>query len=108
MTSRLAFALLAAALFTLTTIAAPDASEPPLAPAAQLVVPVRADPPKVDEVDQILIDFITGPAGLNERAFTKGEYKPVRAVFTKYFEARQGPAIKLELGVDAEPLFAWL
>ena len=45
---------------------------------------------------------------LNEKAFTRGEYKLVRAAFTKYFELRQGPAIKLALGEDAEPLFAWL
>src|SRR5262245_2181789 len=107
--SRLSFALLVVALFALTTTAAPDA--PVVVSAPQPIVPVtpvRADPPKADEADQILIDFITGPAGLNEKAFTKGEYKHVRAAFTKYFEARQGPAIKLELGDDAEPLFAWL
>jgi tetratricopeptide (TPR) repeat protein len=99
---RLSFALLSAALPALTTAGAPAA--PPAPPTA----PARADPPKADEADQILLDFVTGPAGLNEKAFTKGEYKTARAVFTRYFEARQGPAIKLALGDDAEPLFAWL
>jgi hypothetical protein len=96
----LPFALLSLSLFTLTTTAAPDAPQPAL--------PVRAEAPKADGADQILIDFITGPAGLNEKAFTKGEYKHARAVFTKYFEARQGPAIKADLGDGAEPLFEWL
>jgi hypothetical protein len=67
-----------------------------------------ADPPKADDADQILIDLVTGPVGLNEKTFTKGEYKHVRAAFTKYFEARQGPRIKTALGDDADPLFAWL
>jgi hypothetical protein len=68
----------------------------------------KPEPVKADEADQILIDLVTGPAGLNEKAFTKGEYKHVRAAFTKYFEARQGPLIKAALGDDAGPLFAWL
>jgi hypothetical protein len=105
--SRLALVALGASLFALTTTAAPVVS-PRIAPRPSVVF-VRADPPKADEVDQILIDLVTGPTGgFSEKAFTKGEYKHVRAAFTKYFEARQSPQIKIALGDDAEPLFAWL
>lgn len=75
--------------------------------------PVRADgpageAPKADEADQILVDLVSGPALLNEKAFTKGQYKFVRTAFTKYFEAQHGAAIRAALGEDAGPLFAWL
>lgn len=70
---------------------------------AQQPEPVKAGP-----ADQILVDLVSGSAGLNEKAFTRGEYKHVRAAFTKYFEAQHGPAIKIALGDDADPLFAWL
>jgi hypothetical protein len=88
------FTLLASGLLALV-LASP-------APAA------RPDQPKADAADQILIDLVSGPAGLSEKAFTRGEYKHVRAAFTKYFETRQGPGVKTALGDDAEPLFAWL
>ena len=100
--ARLASVVLVAGLLNLAS-AAPDPR-----PAAPPLVPVRADSPKADEADQILVDLVSGPVFLNEKAFTRGEYKFVRAAFTKYFEARYGPAIKLALGDDAEPLFAWL
>lgn len=102
--ARLSLALLVAALFALASSAAP----PFAPPSVPRFAPVRADPPKADEADQVLLDLVTGPVLLNEKAFTRGEYKHVRAAFTKYFEARQGPAIKLALGEDADPLFAWL
>ena len=73
-----------------------------LAPGAR----TRAQEPKADAADQILIDLVAGTSGLNEKTFTKGEYKAVRGSFTKYFEAKHGPAIKLALGADADPLFA--
>jgi hypothetical protein len=101
--ARLSFPLLVTGILGLVSSAAPDPR-----PSGPPFVPVRADPPKADDADQILIDLVTGPALLNEKAFTRGEYKLVRAAFTKYFEARQGPAIKLALGDDADPLFAWL
>jgi hypothetical protein len=101
--TRLRFALLASALLALVARAAPDSAAP-----AALVAPVGAAAPKPDEADQVLIDLVTGPGGFSEKAFTRGQYKHVRTAFTKYFEMRQGPAIKLALGDDAEPLFAWL
>ncbi|QJW97639.1 hypothetical protein [Frigoriglobus tundricola] len=101
--TRTALALLATGLFALASPAAPDPGA--LAPAA---APVRADPPKASAAEQVLIDLVSGPAFLNERAFTKGEYKFVRTASSKYFEAAHGPAIKAALGDDAEPLFAWL
>jgi hypothetical protein len=67
-----------------------------------------ADARRADAADRTLIDLVTGPAGLSEKAFTRGEYKYVRAAFTRYFEARQGPGLKAALGADADPLFAWL
>jgi hypothetical protein len=97
---RFRFVLLASAVLTLGVSAAASERAPP--------VPVRADAPKVDEADQILVDLVTGPVGLNEKAFTKGEYKLVRTAFTRYFEARQGPLIKTVLAEDADALFAWL
>ena len=104
---RLSFVLLAAGLFALVSSAAPKMASVVHRPAFP-VLSIRADPPKADEADQVLIDLVTGPVLLNEKAFTRGEYKLVRAAFTKYFELRQGPAIKLALGDDAEPLFEWL
>lgn len=103
---RLRFALFASALFALAANATPD-SPAPIAPATP-VVPVRAAAPQPDEADQILIDLVTTSGGFTEKAFTKGQYKFVRAEFTKYFEKRQGPAIKLALGDEAEGLFSWL
>jgi hypothetical protein len=103
---RLSFALLTAALFALVSSA--TSAAPPVPRPVPPTVAVRADPPKADEADKILIDLVSGPVLLNEKAFTRGEYKLVRAAFTKYFELRYGPAIKQDLGDDAEPLFAWL
>jgi tetratricopeptide (TPR) repeat protein len=100
---RLSFALLATALCALISHATPPSPRP-----VPPVVTVQADPPKADEADTILIDLVSGPVLLNEKAFTRGEYKFVRSAFTKYFELRQGQAIKQALGDDAEPLFAWL
>jgi hypothetical protein len=95
-TARFRFALLASGVFALAAAAPP-------APA-----PGRADAPAADAADQILIDLVTGPVGFSEKAFTRGEYKYVRAAFAKYFDTARGPAIKAALGADAEPLFAWL
>ena len=97
-------AILAVGLFTLSSYAAPDEiqSEVPL------TFSIRVDAPKTSEADQILIDLVTGPAGLKEKTFTKGEYKLVRTAYTKYFEAQYIPAIKTALGEDAEPLLTWL
>lgn len=103
MLARIRFALLASALSALVAHATPEPGPIP-APATS----VRAEQAKVDEADQILIDLVNNSGGFNEKAFTKGQYKYVRAAFTKYFEMRQGPAIKLALGADAEELFAWL
>jgi hypothetical protein len=61
------------------------------------------------DAEQALVDLIAGPAGgLSEKAFAKGEYKPVRAAFARYFEAKHGDALKADLGADADPLFAFL
>jgi hypothetical protein len=112
MRTRLSLALLFAGQLALVSSAAPERAVP-RAPTArvvpQLVVPVRADV-KVDEADQILIDLLTNAStgGLNEKAFAKGEYKHVRTAYTKSFERRYGPAMKVALGEDAEPLFEWL
>ncbi|HEV3384191.1 MAG TPA: hypothetical protein VG097_05215 [Gemmata sp.] len=80
--------------------------------------PQKNDPPKKDipkpetvkpeDADQLLVDLVTGPNGLTEKAFTKGEYKLVRSVFTRYFEAKNGEKLKEDLGDDAAPLFEWL
>ena len=59
--ARLSLALLAAGLFALASSAAP-AFAPPSVPQ---FAPVRADPPKADEADQILLDLVTGPVLLN-------------------------------------------
>ena len=113
MRARISLTLLFAGQLALVSSAAPESARPPRAPAArpvpQLVVPVRADA-KADAADQILIDLLTNATtgGLNEKAFTKGEYKHVRTAYTKSFELRYGPAMKLALGDDAESLFAWL
>ncbi|MDY3554042.1 hypothetical protein R5W24_003159 [Gemmata sp. JC717] len=64
--------------------------------------------PKADDADRLLIDFVTGPGTFSEKAFTKGEYKHARTAFTKYFEAKHGPAMRSALGADADSLFAWL
>jgi len=101
--ARLSLALLAAGLFALASSAAPDTLPP-----APALTAVRADPPKASAAEQVLIDLVSGPVFLNEKTFTKGEYKFVRAAFAKHFEAAHGPAIKDALGDDAEPLFAWL
>ncbi len=93
--ARLRFTLFAFAMLVLASLASSAQPKPEQA--------------KPDAADQILIDLVTNQTGgFNDKAFTKGEYKYVRAAFTKYFEARQGPAIKLALGDDAEALFAWL
>ncbi|MBA4063762.1 MAG: hypothetical protein C0501_08630 [Isosphaera sp.] len=66
----------------------------------------RSAPP---DAEKALVDLIVGPAdGLSEKAFAKGEYKAVRAAFARYFEARHGDALKVDLGADADPLFAFL
>jgi len=71
-------------------------------------VPVRADPPKPDAAHQILIDLVTNSTGgLNEKTFTKGEYKHIRAAFTNTSRRGRG-GDQAALGEDAEPLFAWL
>src|SRR5262245_11558443 len=83
----LRFAFLAAVLFALVTQAAPDVPAP--VASASPITHTRADTPKTDEADQVLIDLVTNPTGgFNDKAFTKGQYKLVRAAFAKYFEAR--------------------
>ncbi|MBN9117925.1 MAG: hypothetical protein J0I06_01955 [Planctomycetes bacterium] len=112
MLARLSVALLFAGQLALVSSAAPETARPAPAPqvrpAPRGAVPVRAEV-KADAADQILVDLVTGPTGgLNEKAFTKGEYKHIRTAFTKYFEARHGEAIKIAMGDDAEQLFEWL
>ncbi len=59
----------------------------PVTQTAPVRPPGTSTRPKSTAADQILIDFVTSPTGfLNEKAFTKGQYKLVRAEFTKYFE----------------------
>ena len=58
--------------------------------------------------DQLLIDLVTGPGGLTEKAFAKGEYKHVRKAFATYFETKHGAALKSGLASDATPLFEFL
>lgn len=110
--SRLSFGMLVSALCTLIASATPPnailAIPPEASIRAQQAKEPAKEPTKADEADQILLDLVSGPVGLNEKTFTRGQYKHVRAAFTKYFEARQGPAIKLALEGDADPLFAWL
>lgn len=69
---------------------------------------VRAETPKAEDADQILLDLITTPDGLKEKAFTRGEYKHVRTAFARYFEAKYGADLKTRLGDDASPLFEFL
>ena len=92
--SRLSFATLVSAVFSLTASAIPPTSAPV--------------PAKVEATDQILIDLVSGPSGLSTKTFTRGQYKYVRAAFTKYLEVCYGSAMKLALGDDADPLFKWL
>lgn len=84
----------ATALFALSTTArSPDDAPKPSDP---------ADP------DKLLVDLVFGSTQFNERAFTKGEYKHVRATFTKYVEAKHGQVLRAGLGDDADAVFAWL
>lgn len=76
--------------------------------AAGLVCLFHAPAPAADDSDQLLIDLVTTPTGLNEKAFAKGEYKNVRTTFAKYFEAKYGDVLKSQLGADADPLFEFL
>jgi hypothetical protein len=95
---RFAQAVLAAGLFAL---AQPSA---PAAPVAPRLLPVAyREPPKASAADQILLDLVA-----TEKAFTKGEYKHVRATFAKYFEAQHGKFVRDNLGENADELFAWL
>src|SRR5262249_16387393 len=100
--ARLRFAILAAGLFLLAshTSAQAQKTEPVQTP--------KPEPVKADDADQMLIDLVMGPGGFNEKAFAKGEYKHVRKVFAKYFEAKHGTILKTNLGDDAEPLFEFL
>ncbi len=68
----------------------------------------KSESVKAEDADQILIDLITNGDGLNEKAFTRGEYKHVRTAFSRYFEAKHGPSLKARLGEDAVPLFEFL
>ena len=70
--------------------------------------PPKAEPVKPEDADQLLIDLVTGPNGFIDKSFAKGEYKHVRAVFARYFEAKHGETLKANLGADAAPLFSWL
>lgn len=100
-------AVLASALLALVCLGS-TAPLPAAPPAPIRADGAKGDAPKADEADQILLNLVSGPALLNEKAFTKGQYKFVRAAFTRYFEARHGPAIRQALGEDAGPLSAWL
>lgn len=60
------------------------------------------------EPEQVLIDLVTGPSGLKDKAFSRDEYKHVRKVFTGYVETKYGDALKSEMGADAGPLFDFL
>src|SRR5436190_3839049 len=73
---------------------------------AFLIPPSAAADPQA--ADDILLDLITGPGGLKDKAFTKGEYKYVRSAFAKYFEAKHADILKSNLGDDAAPLFEFL
>lgn len=104
MTVRPWLPLLAAGLLVLGPAGAPRAQQPePPRPGAG-----APELPKAEDADRLLIDLVTGPAGFSERAFTKGEYKYIRATFTKYIEAKYGPTIRTALGADADSICAWL
>jgi hypothetical protein len=61
------------------------------------------------DADQVLLDLIVGPnGGFIDKAFTRGQYKHVRAEFARYFEAKHGDSLKANLGDDAKPLFEFL
>lgn len=60
------------------------------------------------EPEQILVDFVTSPSGLKDKAFSRDEYKTVRKAFSEYIEAKYGDALQRELGADAGPLFDFL
>ncbi|MDB5309571.1 MAG: hypothetical protein JWO38_3773 [Gemmataceae bacterium] len=67
-----------------------------------------ADPPKPADPDQLVVDLVSGPTALVDKAFARGEYKHVRAAFAKYFEAKHGPVLKAGLGDDADAVLTWL
>lgn len=94
--------LLALGLFALAPSAPAGAQPEPKTGTSKL------EPPKADEADQLLLDLVSGPGLFSEKAFTKGEYKHVRAGFTRFIEAKYGPAMKAALGDDADALFEWL
>lgn len=60
------------------------------------------------EPEQILVDLVTGPGGLKDRAFSRDEYKNVRKAFTEYFEAKHADTLRSELGAEAGALFGFL
>lgn len=69
--------------------------------------PKTTDPTPTDP-DQILLNLVSGSPAFADKPFAKGEYKHVRAAFTKYFEAKHGPVLKAGLGDDAETFSIWL
>src|SRR5262249_31089553 len=60
------------------------------------------------EPEQLLVDLVSGPGGLKDKAFSRDEYKHVRKTFTEYVEAKYGDVLKSELGAEAGPLFDFL
>lgn len=97
----LRFALLAVGLFGLVS---QSGAEP-----LQKTEPPKFELPKAEDADAFLINLVWAPTGgFVEKAFTKGEYKHVRAAFAKYFEAKHGDLLKANLGDDAGPLFDFL
>ncbi|HUR55828.1 MAG TPA: hypothetical protein VMZ71_16950, partial [Gemmataceae bacterium] len=64
-----------------------------------------ADPPAPEDA---LVELVSGPQGLGEKAFARGEYKHVRTAYAKFVEAKYGRDSKLGIPDDATRLFAWL
>jgi tetratricopeptide (TPR) repeat protein len=94
--------------FAIFQLAQSSPANEPRAPIAPNNVAQNGDTPKVDDADQILLNLITTESGFSEKAFTRGEYKHIRAAFTKYFELRHKAGMVAALGEDADAVFAWL
>ena len=98
---------LAGLLTGLLALSSFSSAEPPKSDQAKKGAP-KTEMITAEEADQLLFDLVTGPSGVTERAFTRGEYKHVREVFSRYFEAKNREKLKANLGPDAGPLFDWL
>ena len=70
--------------------------------------PPADTPAPAADPDLILVELVSGSQLFNDKAFARGEYKHVRAAFSKYVEAKHGGGRRAGLGADADPVFAWL